>query len=56
MNKLSELSTSWKIILKSVTGNVVISEVAAFMKGILNTTEKLLCYGELVGIIKCKML
>jgi hypothetical protein len=40
MNEFSEQPTSWKIILKPVTGNVVISEVAVLMKAVLNTIEK----------------
>ena len=35
-----------------MTGNVVISEVAALMNFVLSKTEKHVSYGELVGTIK----
>jgi len=53
MNESSEQPTSWKIILKPVTGNVVISEVAAIINVVLSKTEKHVSYGELAGTIKC---
>ena len=45
--------TSWKIILESMTGNVVISEVHALTHVVLSKAEKHTPYGESVGTTEC---
>ena len=40
MVELSEQSTSWKIILEPMTGNLAISEVDALMCVVLSTVDK----------------
>jgi hypothetical protein len=44
---------SWKIMLASVIGNVIISEVDAHTYGILSEVEKHECYGKLDGTREC---
>lgn len=43
--RISKLPTSWKIILETVTGNAVISDIDAFMYVVLNKTEKCAFWG-----------
>ena len=53
MVKFSKYSTSWKIILEWMIGNVVISEVDAVMYVVLSKAGKHLPYGDLVGTTEC---
>jgi hypothetical protein len=43
------MAYSWKVLLKQVSGNGVISKVDALMYDILNKAENHTLYGELVG-------
>lgn len=45
--------TSWKIILKLMTGIVVISKADALTYVVLNKAEKHVPYVELVGTTEC---
>jgi hypothetical protein len=56
MVEFSKYSTSWKIILEQMTGNVVISEVHALLCIILSKVEKHVPYGESVGTTECIIL
>ena len=49
MVEFSKYHTSWKMILKLVTGNAVISESDARMYVVLCNTEKHVSYGIAVG-------
>ena len=49
MVEISKQSTSWKIILEPMSGNVVISEVDALMYVVLSKAKKHVLHGELVG-------
>ena len=49
MADFSKQPPSWKIIMESVTGNVIISEVNALMYVILSKAKEHVPYGELVG-------
>ena len=53
MVEFSKLSTSLKILLEKMTGNVVISEVDALMYVVLSKAEKHVPYGELIGTTEC---
>ena len=55
MVELSEESTSWKIILVPMTGNVIMSEVDDLIYVILSKAEKHEPYGELAGTTECMM-
>jgi hypothetical protein len=48
MVEASRYSTSWKVILEMMNGNVVISEVDALNYVALSKVEKHIPYGELV--------
>jgi hypothetical protein len=49
----SKLPTSWAIILEPITGNVVISEVDAFVNVVLSKAKNNMSYGEVVGTREC---
>jgi len=55
MVEFSKYTTSWKIVLELMTGNVFISEVAAVIYEyvVLSKAEKHVPYGQLVGTAKC---
>ena len=56
MVEFAELTSAEKITVISMTGNVVISEVDAFMYVVLNKGEKHVSYGKLVCTTECKTL
>jgi hypothetical protein len=56
MVAFSKCTTSWKIVLELMSGNVVMSEVAALICVVLSKAENHVPYGELVGTAKCIML
>jgi hypothetical protein len=49
MVEFSKYSPSWKIILETVTGDVIMSEVVSRMQVVLSKAEEHVCCGELVG-------
>jgi hypothetical protein len=51
--EFTKLPTYWKITLKTMTGNVVISEVDALMYVVLSEAAKHAPYGKVVGTTKC---
>jgi len=53
MDEFSEQSSSWKITLEPLTGNVVISEVEALMYIVLSEAYKHVLYGQLFGAPEC---
>jgi len=53
MVEFSKYSTSWKIILEPITGNVVLSEEDALMYVVKSKERKYGPYRELVGIAEC---
>ena len=52
----SKQPTSLRIVLELITGNVIISQVDACMYVVLSMAEKLVPYGELVGVTESVML
>ena len=56
MVEFAQLPTASKIIVISMTGNVVVTEVDAFMYVVLNKGETHVLYGKLVGTTECKTL
>jgi len=53
MAEFAKYSTFWKIMLKPITDNVVISEEDALMYIVLSKERKHVPYRELVGITEC---
>jgi hypothetical protein len=49
MVEFSKLPTFWKTICERMTGNVVVSGIAAVMYVVLSEAEKYVLYGESVG-------
>jgi glycine cleavage system H lipoate-binding protein len=56
MVEFAQLPTTSKIIVISMTDNVVMSEVDDFMYVVLNKREKHVSYGKVVGTTECKTL
>jgi hypothetical protein len=54
LSEFSQYPTAWKIILKSTTGNVVITEVDVLMYVVLSMAEKHVTYEELIGTTKAQ--
>jgi hypothetical protein len=56
MVKFSKWSTSWKIVLDTMAGEIVLSEVDALIYVVLSKAEKQVPYGEFVHTTVCTTL